>query len=60
MEMAMRGMGQIAELCEIAEPTSAGSRISVRYHLELRETLEAIAEAKAEMLHGLRRAVAER
>lgn len=53
MEMAMRGMGQIAELCEIAEPTVAAITNVGPVHLELLGTVEAIAEAKAEILRGL-------
>jgi UDP-N-acetylmuramoyl-tripeptide--D-alanyl-D-alanine ligase len=53
MEMAMRGMGQIAELCEIAEPDVAAITNVGPVHLELLGTLEAIAEAKAEILRGL-------
>ena len=54
LEMAMRGMGQIAELCEIAEPAVAAITNIGPVHLELLGTLEAIAEAKAEILSGLR------
>jgi UDP-N-acetylmuramoyl-tripeptide--D-alanyl-D-alanine ligase len=53
MEMAMRGMGQIAELCEIAEPDVAAITNVGPVHLELLGTVEAIAEAKAEILGGL-------
>ena len=60
MEMAMRGMGQIAELCEIAEPDVAAITNVGPVHLELLGTLEAIAEAKAEILHGPRRPAAAR
>ena len=49
----MRGMGQIAELCEIAEPDVAAITNVGPVHLELLGTLEAIAEAKAEILAGL-------
>ena len=51
-EMAMRGMGQIAELCEIAEPDVAAITNVGPVHLELLGTIEAIAEAKAEILAG--------
>jgi UDP-N-acetylmuramoyl-tripeptide--D-alanyl-D-alanine ligase len=54
LEMAMRGLGQIAELCEIAEPDVAAITNIGPVHLELLGTLEAIAEAKAEILTGLR------
>jgi UDP-N-acetylmuramoyl-tripeptide--D-alanyl-D-alanine ligase len=53
LEMAMRGRGQIAELCEIAEPNVAAITNIGPVHLELLGTLEAIAEAKAEILAGL-------
>jgi UDP-N-acetylmuramoyl-tripeptide--D-alanyl-D-alanine ligase len=46
-------MGQIAELCEIAEPDVAAITNVGPVHLELLGTLEAIAEAKAEILRGL-------
>ncbi|HEU4449793.1 MAG TPA: UDP-N-acetylmuramoyl-tripeptide--D-alanyl-D-alanine ligase [Gaiellaceae bacterium] len=53
VEMGMRGLGQIAELCEIARPdvgivTSVGP-----VHLELLGTVERVAEAKAELLASL-------
>ena len=54
LEMAMRGVGQIAELCEIAEPDVAAITNVGPVHLELLGTLEAIAEAKAEIFAGLR------
>jgi UDP-N-acetylmuramoyl-tripeptide--D-alanyl-D-alanine ligase len=53
LEMAMRGLGQIAELCEIAEPEIGLITNVGPVHLELLGTLEAIAEAKAELLQGL-------
>jgi UDP-N-acetylmuramoyl-tripeptide--D-alanyl-D-alanine ligase len=53
LEMAMRGAGQIAELCEIAEPDIGVITNVGPVHLELLGTLEAIAEAKAEILRGL-------
>jgi UDP-N-acetylmuramoyl-tripeptide--D-alanyl-D-alanine ligase len=54
LEMAMRGRGQIAELCEIAEPDVAAITNVGPVHLELLGTLEAIAETKAEIIAGLR------
>jgi UDP-N-acetylmuramoyl-tripeptide--D-alanyl-D-alanine ligase len=54
LEMAMRGRGQIAELCAIAEPDIGAITNIGPVHLELLGTLEAIAEAKAEILTGLR------
>jgi UDP-N-acetylmuramoyl-tripeptide--D-alanyl-D-alanine ligase len=53
LEMAMRGMGQIAELSEIAEPDVGVITNVGPVHLELLGTIEAIAEAKAELLQGL-------
>ncbi len=53
LEMAMRGIGQIAELCEIAEPDVAAITNIGPVHLELLGTVDAIAEAKAEILKGL-------
>ena len=49
----MRGLGQIAELCAIAEPDIAAITNVGPVHLELLGTFEAIAEAKAEILAGL-------
>ena len=53
LEMAMRGAGQIAELCGIAEPDVGAITNVGPVHLELLGTLEAIAEAKAEIIAGL-------
>jgi UDP-N-acetylmuramoyl-tripeptide--D-alanyl-D-alanine ligase len=53
LEMAMRGVGQIAELCRIAEPDVAAITNVGPVHLELLETIEAIAEAKAEIISSL-------
>ena len=53
MEMAMRGSGQIAELCAIAEPDVAAITNVGPVHLELLGSVEAIAAAKAEILSGL-------
>jgi UDP-N-acetylmuramoyl-tripeptide--D-alanyl-D-alanine ligase len=53
LEMAMRGTGQIAELSEIAEPGVAAITNVGPVHLELLGTLEAIVEAKAEILAAL-------
>jgi UDP-N-acetylmuramoyl-tripeptide--D-alanyl-D-alanine ligase len=53
LEMAMRGQGQIAELCRIAEPNVAVVTNVGPVHLELLGTLEAIAEAKAEIIASL-------
>jgi UDP-N-acetylmuramoyl-tripeptide--D-alanyl-D-alanine ligase len=53
LEMAMRGRGQISDLCEIAGPDVGVITNVGPVHLELLGTLEAIAEAKAELLAGL-------
>jgi UDP-N-acetylmuramoyl-tripeptide--D-alanyl-D-alanine ligase len=53
LEMAMRGVGQIAELTAIAEP-DVGVIVNVGpAHLELLGSVEAIAAAKAELIAGL-------
>jgi UDP-N-acetylmuramoyl-tripeptide--D-alanyl-D-alanine ligase len=53
LEMAMRGVGQIAELAQIAEP-DVGVIVSVGpVHLELLGTVEAVAAAKAELIAQL-------
>jgi UDP-N-acetylmuramoyl-tripeptide--D-alanyl-D-alanine ligase len=53
LEMAMRGSGQIGELTAIARP-DVGVIVNVGpAHLELLGSLEAIAEAKAELIAGL-------
>jgi UDP-N-acetylmuramoyl-tripeptide--D-alanyl-D-alanine ligase len=53
LEMAMRGAGQIAELAAIAEP-DVGVIVNVGpVHLELLGSVEAIAEAKAELIAAL-------
>jgi UDP-N-acetylmuramoyl-tripeptide--D-alanyl-D-alanine ligase len=53
LEMAMRGLGQITELCEIAEPNVGAITNVGPVHLELLGTMEAIAEAKGEILKGI-------
>jgi UDP-N-acetylmuramoyl-tripeptide--D-alanyl-D-alanine ligase len=53
LEMAMRGRGQIAELCRIAEPGVGAITNIGPVHLELLGTIEAVAEAKAEILTGI-------
>jgi len=53
IEMGMRGLGQIAQLCDIVSP-SIGVVTSVGpSHIELLGTLENIVEAKAELLRSL-------
>jgi UDP-N-acetylmuramoyl-tripeptide--D-alanyl-D-alanine ligase len=54
LEMGMRGAGQIAELCEIAEPDVAVITNVGPVHVELLGSVEAIAAAKAEIIDGLR------
>jgi UDP-N-acetylmuramoyl-tripeptide--D-alanyl-D-alanine ligase len=54
LEMGMRGMGQIAELAQIAEPDVAVIVSIGPVHLELMGSIEAIAAAKAELIAGLR------
>ncbi|HET9678210.1 MAG TPA: UDP-N-acetylmuramoyl-tripeptide--D-alanyl-D-alanine ligase [Solirubrobacterales bacterium] len=53
LEMAMRGRGQIAELAAIAEPEVAVITNVGPVHVELLGSVEAIAEAKAEILDDL-------
>lgn len=52
-ELAMRGMGQIAYLAEIARPSVAVITSVGPVHLELVGTVAAVAEAKAEILDPL-------
>jgi UDP-N-acetylmuramoyl-tripeptide--D-alanyl-D-alanine ligase len=54
LEMAMRGPGQIAELCAIAAPDLAVITNVGPVHVELLGSIEAIAAAKAEIIDGLR------
>jgi UDP-N-acetylmuramyl pentapeptide synthase len=53
LEMAMRGKGQIAQLVRIAEPHVAVVTNIGPVHIELLGTIEAIAEAKSELIAGL-------
>jgi UDP-N-acetylmuramoyl-tripeptide--D-alanyl-D-alanine ligase len=54
LEMAMRGEGQIAELVAVADP-DVGVIVNVGpVHLELLETVERVAGAKAELIRDLR------
>ncbi len=53
VELAMRGLGQIAELAAIAEPDLAVVTGIGPVHLELVGTVEAVARAKAELLQAL-------
>lgn len=53
VEMAMRGKGQIAELCRIARPTMGlVTNVGVS-HIELLGTQDAIAAAKAELVESI-------
>ncbi len=53
LEMAMRGVGQIAELTEIAQP-DVGVVVNVGpVHLELLGTVERVAAAKAELIRDM-------
>jgi UDP-N-acetylmuramoyl-tripeptide--D-alanyl-D-alanine ligase len=54
VEMGMRGRGQIADLARVAEP-DVGIITNVHpVHLELLGSLDNIAQAKAELIHGVR------
>jgi UDP-N-acetylmuramoyl-tripeptide--D-alanyl-D-alanine ligase len=53
LEMGMRGPGQIAELCAIAQPDIGVITNVGPVHVELLGTVEAIAAAKAEIIDGL-------
>ncbi len=53
VEMGMRGSGQIAYLCGIARPTVGVLTVIADNHLELLGSLDAIADAKGELLEAL-------
>ena len=53
VEMGMRGLGQIAYLCGIACPTVGVITVIADNHLELLGTMDAIADAKGELLESL-------
>ena len=53
LEMAMRGPGQIHDLCRIAPPDLGVITNVGPVHLELMGTMEAVAEAKAELIAAL-------
>jgi UDP-N-acetylmuramoyl-tripeptide--D-alanyl-D-alanine ligase len=53
VEIGMRGMGQIAAACRTVRPHVALVTGVGPVHLELVGTLEHVAEAKAELVHGL-------
>jgi UDP-N-acetylmuramoyl-tripeptide--D-alanyl-D-alanine ligase len=52
-EMGMRGLGQIRELAELARPDVAIVTSIGPVHLELLETVDNVARAKAEILEAL-------
>jgi len=52
-EMGMRGLGQIAALCEVAGPDIGVITNIGPVHLELLGTIERVAQAKAELLQAL-------
>ncbi|MDP2182483.1 MAG: UDP-N-acetylmuramoyl-tripeptide--D-alanyl-D-alanine ligase [Actinomycetota bacterium] len=53
VEMAMRGSGQIAQLCEIARPTMGLVTNVGTSHIELLGSEEAIASAKGELVEAV-------
>jgi UDP-N-acetylmuramoyl-tripeptide--D-alanyl-D-alanine ligase len=53
LEMGMRGLGQIAELCETAQPEIGVVTRIGPVHLELLGTVERVAQAKAELIDSL-------
>ena len=53
VEMGMRGLGQIAELCETARPEIGVITKIGPVHLELLGTVERVAQAKAELIAAL-------
>jgi UDP-N-acetylmuramoyl-tripeptide--D-alanyl-D-alanine ligase len=53
LEMGMRGLGQIAELCETARPDVGVITRVGPVHLELLGSVERVAQAKAELIAGL-------
>jgi UDP-N-acetylmuramoyl-tripeptide--D-alanyl-D-alanine ligase len=52
-ELAMRGFGQIADLCDIARPTLGVITAIGPVHLEFVGSVEGVARAKAELLAAL-------
>ncbi|OFX13123.1 MAG: hypothetical protein A2V59_09680 [Armatimonadetes bacterium RBG_19FT_COMBO_69_19] len=53
IEMAMRGLGQIAELVDIASPQIGVVTTIGESHLELLGTIDNVARAKGELIDGL-------
>jgi UDP-N-acetylmuramoyl-tripeptide--D-alanyl-D-alanine ligase len=54
VEMGMRGVGQIAHLAKVAEPTIAVITKIAENHIELLGSIEAIADAKGELIESLK------
>lgn len=54
-ELAMRGFGQIAALCELARPTIGVITAIGPVHLQFVESVAGVARAKAELLEALPR-----
>jgi UDP-N-acetylmuramoyl-tripeptide--D-alanyl-D-alanine ligase len=55
LELAMRGFGQIAQLCEIARPAIGVITNVGPVHLELVESVEGVRRAKSELVAALPR-----
>jgi len=53
LELAMRGLGQIAELCAFARPTAGVITNIAPVHLELVGSVDGVARAKSELLAAL-------
>jgi len=53
VELAMRGFGQIAELCEIAQPEIGVVTNVGPVHLELVDSIEGVLRAKGELIAAL-------
>jgi UDP-N-acetylmuramoyl-tripeptide--D-alanyl-D-alanine ligase len=53
LELAMRGFGQIADLCEIARPEIGVITNVGPVHLELVESIEGVVQAKGELVAAL-------
>ena len=53
VEMGMRGLGQIAELCDVARPDIGVITTVGPVHLELLGTIERVVQAKAELIEAL-------
>lgn len=53
IEMGMRGVGEIAYLCDITRPTVGVVTAIAENHMELLGSMEAIADAKGELLDAL-------